>query len=286
MTTIKHRASVVSAGNTRLRAYASCRVKRSIIVAALLSLLTPRVYGASVTKPDVKLNPDPRIRYEITATVIGAPGGFESVGGSVDYKVTNPASVPLTPVSDATVEPQKRLPVVFERVADGVYKGVVYIDQIQDEDYFGLGVCHWSIVGTSVEFHHDQVNFSPAIYLDDILNETNFVRYFSMKSYENSGHARINIGAPSRSAYDEPSRTFTITLKALSTNSSKQSNAAAPNTPALTEVRKQQPDPSQGPSSRACHDYHSGFSMPNLRHIHHSKGQTLMKDHDHSGVAW
>lgn len=189
-------------------------VKPSLTIAALLFSLTSLAYGATMKKPDIKLNPNPRMRYEITATVTGAPGGFESVGGSVDYKVTNPASVPLTPITGATVEPEKQLPIVFERVADGVYKGVVYIDQIQDEDYFGLGVCHWSIVGASVDFHHDQVNFSPAIYLNDILSGTNFVRYFSMKSYENAGHARTDIGAPAKSAYDEPDRTFTVTLKA------------------------------------------------------------------------
>lgn len=189
-------------------------VKPLHAITALLLSLTPLAYGATMKNPDIKLNPNPRMRYEITATVTGAPGGFESIGGSVDYKVTNPASVPLTPISGATVEPEKQLPVVFERVAEGVYKGVVYVDQIQDEDYFGLGVCHWSIVGASIDLHHDQVNFSPAIYLDDILSGTNFVRFFSLKSYENAGHARTDIGAPSKSAYDEPDRTFSITLKA------------------------------------------------------------------------
>jgi len=189
-------------------------VKPLRAITALLLSLTSLAYGATMKNPDIKLNPNPRMRYEITATVTGAPGDFESVGGSVDYKVINPASVPLTPISGATVEPQKQLPVTFERVADGVYKGVVYVDQIQDEDYFGHGDCHWSIVGASIDLHHDQVNFSPAIYLKDILSGASVVRYFSMKSYENAGHARIDIGAPGKSAYDEPSRTFTITLKA------------------------------------------------------------------------
>jgi hypothetical protein len=180
---------------------------------ALLSL-TFSAYGASMKKPDIKLNTHPRMRYEITATVNGAPGPFELSGGSVDYKVVNLATVPMTPITGATVEPQKQLPVVFERVAEGVYRGVVYLDQVQDEDYFGLGVCHWSIVGVSIDLHHDQVNFSPAIYMDDIVRGIDLARYFSFKSYQNSDYKRTDIGAPSKSAFNDPTHTFTITLKA------------------------------------------------------------------------
>lgn len=165
-------------------------------------------------KPDIKLTPNPRMRYEITATLKGAPGPFETMGGRVDYKVMNKACVPLTPITGATVEPQKALPVAYEKVSDGVYKGVVYVDQIQDEDYFGLGVCHWSIVGVTADFHHGKVNFSPAIYLNDLLAEQEVIKYFSIHSYENVTHESIDIGAPDKSAYLDPSRTFTITLKA------------------------------------------------------------------------
>lgn len=194
---------------------------RLACLAALLSL-TFSAYGASMKKPDIKLNPNPRMRYEITATVKGAPGTFDSMGGHVDYKVVNPACVPLTPFSGATVEPQKALPVVYERVSDGVYKGVVYVDQVQDEDYFGLGVCHWSIVGVTADFHHGKVNFSPGIDVKDILAGADVVHYFSFKSYENAqksygneDEGRIDIGDRSKSAYDEPERTFSITLEAV-----------------------------------------------------------------------
>ncbi len=189
------------------------RLLRILALTSLLSL-TFSAYGASMKNPDIKLNPNPRMRYEITATVKGAPGAFEAIGGHVDYKVMNPACVPLTPYNGATVEPKKALPVVYERTGDGVYKGVVYVDHVQDEDYFGLGVCHWSIVGATADFHHGQVNFSPAIYLKDILAGTEVVRYFSLHSYENVSHDSIDVGAPSKSAYNEPERTFTITLKA------------------------------------------------------------------------
>lgn len=186
---------------------------RLACLAALLSL-TFSAYGASMKKPDIKLNPHPRMRYEITVTVKGAPGELTSIAGHVDYVVTNPSSVPLTPISGATLPPETELPVAFERVGPDTYKGVVYIDQIQDEDYFGLGMCHWSIVATAPDFIHGKVNFSPAIYRKDILAGNEVVKYFSFKSYENADDSRTDGGSPDKSAFNDPSRTFSITLKA------------------------------------------------------------------------
>lgn len=172
-------------------------------------------YGASAKQPDIKANPNPRVRYEITATVIDAPGEFDRIEGHVDYKVTNTKCVPLTPGSGATVEPKKSLRVTYERVSENAYRGVIYIDQLHDEDYFGLGVCHWSVVGVTADLQHQKVKFSPAIYLKDIVSGVVVVRYFSMLSYEKPEDARLDIGLPSRSGFDDPNSTFSISLKAV-----------------------------------------------------------------------
>jgi len=153
------------------------------------------------------------MRYEITATVIDAPGTFERIEGHIDYKVLNGACVPLTPISGATVEPQTQSPVTFVRTGDNTFKGEIYVDRIQDEDYFGLGVCHWSVVGASVDFHHGEVNFSPAIYHDDIVSQKSVTRYFSERSYERSSRSRIDIGSPSKSVFNDPGAVFSIALK-------------------------------------------------------------------------
>ncbi|WP_413623782.1 hypothetical protein [Luteibacter sp. Lutesp34] len=185
------------------------------VLTALLLLLSTHAYGASMKQPDIKLNPNPRMRYEITATVKGAPGAFERIEGHIDYKVVNGACVPLTPISGATVEPQTQVPVVFERAGDNIFKGEIYVDRIQDEDYFGLGVCHWTVVGATADFHHGEVNFSPAIYHDDILAQKSVIRYFSERSYERSTRPRIDIGSMSPSDFTNAGAIFSITLKAV-----------------------------------------------------------------------
>lgn len=171
-------------------------------------------YGEAMKQPDVKLNPSPRMRYEITATLHGVPGHLDLVEGHVDYEVSNPACVPMTPVMGATVVPQKSVPVTFQRAGEDVYKGEIYLDRLQDEDYFGQGVCHWAVVGAAAGFRHGAVKFSPAIYKDDILGKRDVVKYFSHKSFENSERERTDIGASDPKAYTEAAATFTITLHA------------------------------------------------------------------------
>ncbi|KAF1003517.1 MAG: hypothetical protein GAK28_04653 [Luteibacter sp.] len=185
------------------------------IALPLLSLfLTFPTYGEAMKQPEVKLNPEPRMRYEITVKVDGAPGQFDRIDGHVDYRVDNPACVPMTPVMGATVVPEKRLPVEFRKTGDNEYRGEIFMDRIQDEDYFGQGVCHWAVVGATADFHHGQVNFSPAIYKDDILGKHEVVKYFSRKSYQRSDDERIDTGANDTHAFNDPQATFSIRLHA------------------------------------------------------------------------
>jgi len=183
------------------------------IVSTTMLLLTASGC-ASIKEPDIKLNPNPHISYEIVAKVLGAPGDLETRSGHVEYQVMNPACVPMTPFSGATLEPRKSLPVAFERIGDGDYAAIVYLDQMQDEDYFGLGECHWSIVAVSADFPHGKMDFSPALYQKHILSGANVPWYFSFKSYENSDDERTDGGDLSKSAYNDPGRTFAITLTA------------------------------------------------------------------------
>ncbi|NID13963.1 hypothetical protein [Luteibacter yeojuensis] len=165
-------------------------------------------------QPDIKLNPNPRMRYEITMTVKGAPGSFDSIDGYADYKVSNPASVPLTPITGATVEPERHEPIEFKRVGDNVYKAEVYVDKFLDEDYFGQGVCRWSIVAVSAGLISGPITFSPSIFSKDIFASSSVTRYFANGSYTDRRMERIDIGADSPKAYKLPDDTFTVTLEA------------------------------------------------------------------------
>lgn len=189
-------------------------MKPSAAIAALLLFLTPIAYGATMKKPDIKLNPNPRVRYEITVTVENAPGPFDRIQGTVDYKVENGECVPLTPVVGATVVPEKRVAMELTPAGNNTYKGHLFADLIQDEDYFGMGVCHWGVVGANADFTHAIIDFSPAIFKEDILRSGAVKRYFANESYTDVDMKRVDIGDDSLDRLKDRARTFSITIKA------------------------------------------------------------------------
>jgi hypothetical protein len=178
-----------------------------------MTFLTASAYGASMKKPDIKLNPNPRMRYEITVTVQDAPGPFDRVEGTVDYKVANRECVPLTPVVGATVVPEKRVTMELKPAGNNVYKGHLFADLIQDEDYYGLGVCHWTVVGANADFSHDIIDFSAAIFKDELVKSGAVKKYFANASYTDLDMKRVDIGEDSPDQYKDRAHTFSISIK-------------------------------------------------------------------------
>ncbi len=157
---------------------------RQLMSSLILSMtLISSAFGSPMKTPDIKQNPHPKMRYEITMTVQGAPGPFDTVSGFVQYKVSNDRCVPLTPISGATLPPEKSVPLELSRVGDDVYKGALYVDLLQDEDYYGLGICHWSVVAATVSLKVKKADFSPDLLADSILKQASQTRYFSKKQF-------------------------------------------------------------------------------------------------------
>lgn len=186
------------------------------LVPIALPLLAALSAPACALAANVVAQPDPqaRQRVDLSVRIEGAPGPFERIDGHADYRVENTDCVPLTAVTGATVVPEQRVPVAFEPAADGGYRAEILLDRFRDEDYYGKGVCHWALVGVTADLRHGQVDFSPAIHLADIAAGRDAVKHFSNKSYANAGNARIDIGADSASAFNDPQATFRIRLHA------------------------------------------------------------------------
>lgn len=188
---------------------------RRTLLVLVIALLTS-AYTSAMKNPEIKHNPAPKKRYDITLTVDGAPGPFDSITGFVEYKVVNEQCVPLEPISGATVAPEEKLPVVFKREKDNVYTGTIYADLMQDEDYYGLGVCHWQVVATSAVLKNKAVEFSPAIFHNDIAAQHSVSTYFVKGDYADAHTPHSAFGTTNRSLFQPESRTdlFTVTLAA------------------------------------------------------------------------
>lgn len=114
----------------------------------------------------------------------------------------------------------KSVPLNFVHVSGNVYKATFYIDLLQDEDYYGMGICHWSVVAATAALKVKASDFSPALFLDEILAQKTIFTYFSNVEYANAHNEKDMFptitGSVKRSDYQPESRTdiFSITLAA------------------------------------------------------------------------
>lgn len=158
----------------------------------ILSLvLITSACGSSMKTPDIKQNPHPKMRYEITMTIDGAPGPFDSVTAFVQYKVSNDRCVPLQPISGASLAPEDSVPLDLTKVSNKVYTGHLYVDLLQDEDYYGLGVCHWEVVATTAVLQVKKTGFSPDLTKNEIFEQKSAIRYFSAHQYADAEQGKL-----------------------------------------------------------------------------------------------
>ena len=161
-------------------------MKRLVVTTLFILLtLTLPACGQAMKQPDIKLNPHPKMRYELTLTVHDAPGPFESVSGFMQYEVQNEQEcVPVDAISGHHQRLSSDPDIELRRVGDGqTYKGTVYLDLVQDSDYYGLGVCRWKMVGFSGVMKAGEVTFNPFISGDQIATQQPKTEFFAKKIY-------------------------------------------------------------------------------------------------------
>jgi hypothetical protein len=166
--------------------------------------------------PDIKQNPHPKMRYDVTITVQNAPGPFDSVGGFMQYEVTNKACVPETggPMNAMRIAPMSNPRIVFTKVANNVYRGAVYADYFQDEDYYGLGACHWSLMAVTAEVKVNKLSLVSHLSPDQLFSQKSVRRYFIRDDYDDNRKERGSSGEDHLTDYlrNRHESTFTIAL--------------------------------------------------------------------------
>lgn len=138
-------------------------MKHPLLTLALSLAIATTACGQSMKKPDIKLNPDPKLRYEVTLTIDeDVPGSFESVT-AYSYYQTDDKCVPMQPISGAVLSVDHRVPVTLHQTGPRTYQGTVYLDLLLDEDYYGLGVCRWGLMSFNAQLRVGEVRFGAAI---------------------------------------------------------------------------------------------------------------------------
>ncbi|HEY0659733.1 MAG TPA: hypothetical protein VGD21_00185, partial [Lysobacter sp.] len=188
-------------------------LKQKIAAAAL----TVGALTACQSQPEVRRNPRPQERYEITMTIRDAPGPLTNIGGSVQYNVDNwldcmPEKFDF-PLGVHREKPEEFLPLSFERIAENVYRTEIAADALRDEDYHDLGVCRWKLTAVTPRLYGKTVRFIPTLFLEELRAQKPKTLYFSSRTYfADKGFPDSGATDRSRFGAEVQDELFTITL--------------------------------------------------------------------------
>ncbi len=155
------------------------------------------------------LNPHPTRAYEVTLKLRDAPGEFAAVEGVAQYGVVNEAECGhIEPATGMAARITSQEPLVLQRVADGEYRGTIYLDRLQDEDYYGRGVCRWAFSGAGALLKatgaNDETRFLAFVEADRLLDAEASTRYYPRRDYPRAAAIAGQIRATALEDY--PSR--------------------------------------------------------------------------------
>ena len=205
----------------------------ALMTAALFSALSLNACGGSEksmsiqeqTEARFQLNPHPKQAYRLRIKINDAPGPLKLMGNmSVGYKAEN-CSYIINHIEGAPANPEKRVRTVIRQLREFEYETVVYADAMQDEDYFGEGICHWKPEGFGVAFKAtgspDETKFNFGDFLDDLIEKKMLVKYYWKWAYPYSKREdgslysdSVDFGIVSPEIYspEEHKKMFTITV--------------------------------------------------------------------------
>lgn len=135
-----------------------------------------------------QLNPHPTSGYRIRMKVKNAPGPFEVVRMGGQYDVRNEDKCgevnPMTGMP-GRITSMEIIPV--RHVSMGQYEGVVYLDAMQDDDYYGRGECSWELSRAYVvliaQDEGKDTRFSMSLSLKSIVEGGSEKRFFTHADY-------------------------------------------------------------------------------------------------------
>jgi len=137
------------------------RLKSRAALAAIAGLLISVVSACQSATPksllpaDVKTNPAAHGGNAVAFQLSDLPGAVRLLGAQLHYKVENRDCVPMDyglAVGGVRLPPQYALAASFWLAPDGALVVETPDDALIDEDYFGLGVCHWELESVSLAF--------------------------------------------------------------------------------------------------------------------------------------
>ena len=203
-----------------------------LMTAAIFSVLSLNACGGSEksriqeqTEARFQLNPHPKQAYRLRIKINDAPGPLKLMRNmSVGYGARD-CSYIINHIEGASANPEKKVRAETRKLAEFEYEAIIYADAVQDEDYFGEGVCHWKAEGFGLGFQAtgspNETIFNFGDSLNDLIEKKTLTKYYWKWSYpyftREDGSISpdfVNFGITSPELYsaEEHKEMFTITV--------------------------------------------------------------------------
>mgnify|MGYP000961044086 FL=1 len=205
----------------------------ALITAAVFSALSLNACGSSEksmsiqeqTEARFQLNPHPKQAYRLKIKINDAPGPLVSMNDTYIRYMARDCSYVINHIEGVTSHPRKYVDIPLRQVGKNEYEASFYFDAVQDEDYFGEGVCHWKPDGFGGTFKatgkEEETGFTISDVMRNLLEKKTLTKYYWKWSYpyftREDGSISpdfVNFGITSPELYsaEEHKEMFTITV--------------------------------------------------------------------------
>ena len=205
----------------------------ALMTAAVFSVLSLNACGSSEksmsiqeqTEARFQLNPHPKQAYRLRIKINDAPGPLVSMNDTYIRYMARDCSYVINHIEGVTSHPRKYVDIPLRQVGKDEYEASFYFDAVQDEDYFGEGVCHWKPDGFGGTFKatgkEEETGFTISDGMRNLLEKKTLTKYYWKWSYpyftREDGSISpdfVNFGITSPELYsaEEHKEMFTITV--------------------------------------------------------------------------
>ncbi|MBN3859705.1 hypothetical protein GKC56_04100, partial [Neisseriaceae bacterium PsAf] len=91
-----------------------------------------------------RTNPNPKQAYKVKVTVHDAPGDWGVINFFAHYQADN-CEYTANRFAWVTGHPERDLEIQYDGFNNNQMQGIVYLDGMLDEDYYGQGECDWKL---------------------------------------------------------------------------------------------------------------------------------------------
>ena len=163
--------------------------------------------------------------YRLKIKINDAPGPLKFMGDMTIRYMARNCSYIINHFEGVSVEPTKRINTPIREIGRDEYETVFYFDAVQDEDYFGEGVCRWQPDGFGVSLKAtgspEETAFNVSDVMRNILEKKTLTNYYWKWAYPYSrkedgtlytDSVDFGIDSPEIYSAEQHKEMFTITV--------------------------------------------------------------------------